>query len=218
MNLLIVEDDAILRSGLTAAIRRWGHSSVAVTGLDDAFRAWGQVRFDGVLLDRRLGDEDGLDFLRHLRGVKDTTPVVVITARDAVPDRVEGLDAGADDYLVKPFSLDELAARLRALDRRSRGIASSQLHLGKLRIDADGNADYEGVSLDLARHEFLLLRALAERAGRVVPRDALLEAIYGYDTVTSNTLEVYIHSLRRKIGKTTIRTVRGLGYLILEAP
>jgi two-component system response regulator QseB len=172
-----------------------------------------------VLLDLRLGREDGLDFLRQLRAAGDTTPVIAVTARDAVADRIEGLDAGADDYLIKPFSLDELAARLRAVHRRALGLAQGELVIGKLWLDSiGGDALYDGQPLDLSRREFLVLRTLAKRAGRVVSRDTLERAVYGNDAIGSNAIEVHIHGLRRKFGREAIRTVRGLGYMLSKSP
>ena len=145
------------------------------------------------------------------------TPVIVITARDDIGDRVGGLDAGADDYLVKPFHLDELAARLRALHRRAHGLAHRLIEVGLLRLDTmSSEASYRENALDLSRMEFVVLRALAERAGRVVTRSALEQAMYGTGGVESNALEVHIHALRRKLAPEAIRTVRGLGYLLVR--
>jgi DNA-binding response OmpR family regulator len=150
-----------------------------------------------------------------LRRRRVAVPIIVITARDAIADRVDGLDAGADDYLVKPFHLDELAARLRAVHRRAHGNARNLIEAGALTLDADsGEARWRDQPLALSRTQFLLLRALAERAGRVVMRDALEQAMYGNDRVESNALEVHVHALRRKMSPQAIRTVRGLGYLL----
>jgi two-component system OmpR family response regulator/two-component system response regulator QseB len=219
VNILIVEDDLLLLRGIADAMRRWNFTSTCAVDLSAASREWKRGAFDAVLLDLRLGHEDGLDFLRQLRAAGDTTPVIAVTARDAVADRIEGLDAGADDYLIKPFSLDELAARLRAVHRRAHGLAQGELVIGKLWLDSiDGDARYDGQSLELSRREFLVLRTLAKRAGRVVSRDTLERAVYGNEAVGSNALEVHIHSLRRKIGREAIRTVRGLGYMLSKSP
>ena len=219
MNILIVEDDPLLLRGMAEALRRWKFVPTCAADLASALREWERGTFDVVLLDLGLGTENGLDFLRQLRAANDTTPVIAVTARDTVPDRVEGLDAGADDYLVKPFSLDELAARLRAVHRRAHGLSHGELVLGKLWIDTQGgSARYDSQALELSRREFLVLRTLAERAGRVASRNTLERAVYGNEDVASNALEVHVHALRRKIGRDAIRTVRGLGYMMSKDP
>lgn len=219
MNILIVEDDPLLLRGMAEALRRWKFVPTCAADLGSALREWERGTFDAVLLDLGLGADNGLDFLRQLRAANDTTPVIAVTARDTVPDRVEGLDAGADDYLVKPFSLDELAARLRAVHRRAHGLSHGELVLGKLWIDTQGgSARYDSQALELSRREFLVLRTLAERAGRVASRNTLERAVYGNEDVASNALEVHVHALRRKIGRDAIRTVRGLGYMMSKDP
>ena len=219
MNILIVEDDPLLLSGMADAMRRWKFTPTCAVDLSGAVKEWKRCAFDAILLDLRLGSEDGLDFLRQLRAAHDTTPVIAVTARDSVADRIEGLDAGADDYLIKPFSLDELAARLRAVHRRAHGLSQGELVLGDLWLDTvGGGARYAGESLNLSRREFLVLRTLAERAGRLVSRETLERSVYGNDTVGSNALEVHIHALRRKVGRDAIRTVRGLGYMLSKGP
>lgn len=219
MNILIVEDDVLLSRGMADAMRRWNFTPTCAVNLSAASREWKRGAFDAVLLDLRLGQEDGLDFLRQLRSTGDATPVIAVTARDAVADRIEGLDAGADDYLIKPFSLDELAARLRAVHRRAHGLAHGELVIGKLWLDIIGRAArYDGQPLELSRREFMVLRTLAKRAGRVVSRDTLELAVYGNDPLGSNALEVHIHGLRRKVGREAIRTVRGLGYMLSKSP
>ena len=196
-------------------MRRWNYLPTCATSLNGALEAWQRGAFDVVLLDLRLGDADGLEFIRTIRSAQDTTPVIAVTAKDAISDRIEGLDAGADDYLVKPFDLDELAARLRAIYRRSHNLSQTEIQVGELWLDTSGGvARYSGDQLDLSRREFLVLRALAERAGRIVSRAALERAVYGNDPVTSNALEVHVHALRRKIRHDAIKTVRGLGYMM----
>jgi len=217
MHVLIVEDDSSLGRGIQTALARWTHTSEWATDGHAALGAAKSGRFDVILLDLGLPGVDGLDVLRQLRQGGDTTPVLVLTARDTLASRVAGLDTGADDYLVKPFELDELAARLRALHRRTHGSASASLEVDALTIDTVGHrASWEGRPLELSRLEFLLLRTLAERAGRVVTREFLEQALYGSEGVESNALEVHVHSLRRKLKPEAIRTARGLGYLFVR--
>ncbi|MEO7063581.1 MAG: response regulator [Dokdonella sp.] len=217
MHVLVVEDDALLGQGIEDALRRWSHTSVWVRDGAAALVAARAGAFDIVVLDLGLPKIDGIDVLKALRRDKITIPVLVVTARDTLPDRIGGLDAGADDYLVKPFHLDELAARLRALHRRANGLAHQLVEAGALSLDTVAfEANYAGRLLELSRTEFLLLRALAERAGRVVTREALEQAMYGNGGVESNALEVHVHALRRKLRAEAIRTVRGLGYLLVR--
>ena len=221
MHVLLVEDDALLGSGIEAALTRWSHTSAWVRDGAAALATARSDRFDLVLLDLGLprvhGQQvDGLDVLKALRRERIQLPVLIITARDGLPDRIGGLDAGADDYLVKPFHLDELAARLRALHRRANGLAGHVIEAGALAIDVHNQeAHYAERRLDLSRTEFALLGALAERAGRVVARAVLERAMYGDEGVVSNALEVHVHALRRKLAADAIRTVRGLGYLLV---
>ena len=217
MHVLIVEDDASLGRGVQTALARWTHTCEWVTDGAAALAAANAGGYDVILLDLGLPKMDGLDVLRALRRAGNKTPVLVLTARDTLSSRVSGLDSGADDYLVKPFELDELAARLRALHRRTHDSASTSLDVDELSIDTVGHqARFEGRPLDLSRLEFLLLRTLAERAGRVVTREFLEQAMYGSDGVESNALEFHVHGLRRKLRPETIRTVRGLGYLLVR--
>lgn len=217
MHVLIVEDNPVLGRGIETALSRWSHSSEWARDGDAALALALSTPFDLVLLDLGLPRRDGLDVLREMRKRGVQTPVIVITARDDIGDRVGGLDAGADDYLVKPFHLDELAARLRALHRRAHGLAHRLIEVGGLRLDTmSTEANYRDHPLDLSRMEFVVLRALAESAGRVVTRAALEQAMYGTGGVESNALEVHIHALRRKLAPEAIRTVRGLGYLLVR--
>ena len=217
MHVLVVEDDVLLGQGIEDALRRWSHTWIWVRDGAAALAAARAGAFDIVVLDLGLPKVDGVEVLRALRRDGIAIPVLVVTARDTVPDRIGGLDAGADDYLVKPFHLDELAARLRALHRRAHGLAQKQVEAGALSLDTVAfEASYAGRVLALSRTEFLLLRALAERAGRVVTREALEQAMYGNNGVESNALEVHVHALRRKLSADAIRTVRGLGYLLVK--
>ncbi len=216
MRLLLVEDDTLLGDGIRAGLRQEGY---AVDWLTDGESAWAALetdRFDVMVLDLGLPRLPGLELLRRLRGKGHTLPVLILTARDAVEDRVRGLDGGADDYLTKPFDLDELAARLRVLTRRHAGRAAPVIRHGSLELDPAAHAlSADGRPVELSSREFALLHLLLEHAGEVLTRARLEEALYGWDMeVESNTLEVYIHRLRRKLGNPLIRTVRGVGYMV----
>lgn len=219
MHVLIVEDDAVLGRGLEAAIRRWGDTSEWSRDGAHAFELARTVPFDMILLDLGLPRLNGLDFLKGLHRESISVSVIVITARDALDDRVRGLDLGADDYLTKPFDLEELAARMRSVRRRvaKAGGTAADLEAGPVSIDSRSReARYRGELLALSRQEYLLLQTLAERAGRVVARDFLERVLYGTAGVESNALEVHIHALRKKTSPDLIRTVRGLGYVLNE--
>jgi len=173
-----------------------------------------------VLLDLGLPRRDGLEVLKQMRDRGNATPVLVLTARDAIGDRVQGLDAGADDYLVKPFDLDELAARIRALTRRAHGQSAPVLRRGGLELDpAARSVSLDGAPVLVAAREFALLEALVEAGGKPLSRSQLEERIYGWgEEVGSNAVEVHIHALRRKLGNDTIRNMRGVGYFIPDTP
>lgn len=195
-------------------LRHEGHAVDWVRDGAQAELAVANGVYDLVLLDLGLPRRDGLAVLRDLRARGNDVPVLVITARDAVADRVAGLDAGADDYLVKPFDLDELAARVRAVMRRRAGRASSVLHVGELEIDTSArHVRFRGKPVALSAREYALLEALADRPGAFLSRAQLEERLYGWDEeVASNAVEVHIHALRRKLDPALIRNVRGLGY------
>ncbi|MEO5559635.1 MAG: response regulator [Dokdonella sp.] len=224
MHVLVIEDDALIGQGIQDALTRWSHTSDWVRDGAAALAAARAGTFDVAVLDLGLPPVnglalDGIGVLNALRRDGIGLPVLIVTARDTVSDRIGGLDAGADDYLVKPFHLDELAARLRALHRRANGLAHGLVEAGSLTLDTTTfEGSYAGQRLDLSRTEFLLLRALAERAGRVVLRATLEQALYGNDGVESNALEVHVHALRRKLSPEAILTVRGLGYLLVKRP
>lgn len=216
MRLLLVEDDLTLGDAVREFLRSQGHVVDWVTTVADA-RAAFEEKFDAILLDWRLPDGSGVEWLRRLRakyGEHGQTPVLMLTARDALSDRIEGLDAGADDYLVKPFQLMELAARIRAIARRASGHAGAILTHGRIALDpAACSVTIDGSSVELTAREYALLEAFMRRPGRIVSRPVLEELLYGYETeVASNTVEVHIASLRRKLGHDTIDTVRGMGY------
>jgi len=217
MHVLIVEDDMDLGRGLQRALERWGHTHEWVRDGASALARAKSVAFDMILLDLGLPKVDGLDVLAALARDHVTAPVLVITARDSLQDRVRGLDLGADDYLIKPFELDELAARMRSILRRTHGLTRHTLEIGALVIDTQNSeARFEGRPVILSRVEFRLLQTLAERAGRVVTREFLMRVLYGPEGVASNALEVHVHSLRKKISPDLIRTARGLGYVLTD--
>lgn len=214
MRILVVEDDPILANGLRAGLSLSGDTVDCVGSCADAEAALATTTFSAVILDVMLPDGSGIALLRTLRRAGDRVPVLLLTARDAVGDKVAGLDAGADDYLAKPFDLDELAARLRAITRRETGRAEPELAHGAIRLrPADLSASVAGRPVNLSRREFAVLAALMERPGFVRSRADLEERLYGWqEEVESNAVEVHIHNLRSKIGREAIETLRGLGY------
>jgi two-component system response regulator QseB len=216
MRVLLVEDDAMVGESVRKGLRQEGFAVDWVEDGRAAELALDTGVYDLMLLDLGLPKKGGMEVLTGLRQKKSALPVMLITARDAVADRVKGLDAGADDYLVKPFDLDELAARLRALARRRAGNAQSLLTHGPLSLNpATHEAALDGKPLALSAREFALLQALIERPGAVLSRAQLEEKLYGWsEEVGSNTVEVYIHGLRKKLGSEFIKTVRGVGYTV----
>lgn len=218
MRLLLVEDDRTLGDAVCAHLQADGHVVDWVTRLAQA-RAASAAEFDAILLDWQLPDGSGVQWLRELRaqrGANRTRPVLMLTARDLLDDRVQGLDAGADDYLVKPFELAELSARLRALARRAAGPSEARLRGGRIEMDpASKTVLLDGRPVEVTAKEFGLLEALLRRSGRLVSRGDLESLLYGFDAaVDSNAIEVHISNLRRKLGRDTIETVRGMGYRI----
>lgn len=217
MRLLLVEDDSALGEGIRVALKPEGYTVDWVQDGRSALHALTHERFDLAILDLGLPDMDGLDVLRRLRERQQAVPVLVLTARDATSDRIQGLDAGADDYLIKPFEVGELTARLRALLRRSFGRPQPVLEHGGVRLDpVSQDVSCRGEVVTLQRKEFLLLHQLMSQPGRVLTRDRLEEVLYGWSesAAESNALEVHIHHLRRKLYPELIRTVRGVGYRI----
>ena len=217
MRLLLVEDDPALGEGIRVALKPEGYTVDWVQDGRSALHALTHERFDLAILDLGLPDMDGLDVLRRLRERQQAVPVLVLTARDATSDRIKGLDAGADDYLIKPFEVGELTARLRALLRRSFGRPQPVLEHGGVRLDpVSQEVSCRGEVVTLQRKEFLLLHQLMSQPGRVLTRDRLEEVLYGWSesAAESNALEVHIHHLRRKLYPELIRTVRGVGYRI----
>lgn len=214
MRVLVVEDDPVLQDGLTVGLGIHGVTAEGVGTCADAIAALETTSFDAVVLDIMLPDGSGFDVLRSLRQRNDTVPVLLLTALDAVSDRIRGLDDGADDYLGKPFDLDEVAARLRALRRRSVGRATPGVTWQDLELDpVRRTATLGGEPLGLSRREFTVLLALVERPGVIQSKSDLEALLYGWqEEIESNAVEVHIHHLRSKIGRDRIETVRGLGY------
>ena len=216
MRVLIVEDDAGIATGLAATLKASGYAVDVTSTLSLASAALRVEPFDLVLLDLGLPDGDGLDWLRQVRRSGRVMPVLIMTARDALPDRVAGLDEGADDYVVKPFEPEELLARMRVALRRSEGRASPLLRHGDLVVDPAGHTVVRnGETVALRAKEFALLLALLRGSGQVLSRQRLEQALYGFDEVLdSNALEVHMHHLRRKLGEGLVKTVRGVGYFV----
>ncbi len=218
MRILIVEDDAVLADGLIRVFRQAGYAVDHAADGEQARLLLRDTPYQLVLLDIGLPKLSGLEVLRWLRGVKNAVPVLILTAFDAVEDRVRGLDYGADDYITKPFNLSELEARVRALIRRSQYGGQPQLQLGRLSFDQHGRQAYvDDKPFELSARESSILEILMLKTGRVVLKDQLLERVYGWDEeVSMNAIEVCMHRLRKKLEDIDIhiRTIRGLGYLI----
>jgi len=219
MHILLVEDDAALASSLQQALKNQNYVVNAVVTGTTALDAINTDTPDIVILDLGLPDMDGLEVLSRLRKRHSTLPVLILTARDKVDDRIAGLDGGADDYLAKPFAMPELFARLRVLERRQTTAKTSKIVVGDITLDINQDTvELDGVELDLPRREYMLLKSLLENAGRVQTRNALEARLYSWgEEVASNALEVHIHHLRKKLGADLITTVRGVGYKI-DAP
>jgi DNA-binding response OmpR family regulator len=218
MRILLVEDDPQLGDGLTIGLRQAGFAVDWLKDGNSADQALQSETFDFVVLDLGLPRLSGMEVLSRARRRGQNMPILILTARDATGEKVAGLDAGADDYLVKPIDLDELTARIRALTRRSAGRAEPLLIHGELALDpAAHTVTQAGLVVELSSREFSLLQQLLENAGRVLTRTQLEQSIYGWrDEPDSNALEVHIHHLRKKLGSELIRTLRGVGYTIAK--
>jgi two-component system OmpR family response regulator/two-component system response regulator QseB len=216
MRILLVEDDPLLGDGLRAGLRQLGFLVDWVRDGEAAERELRAEPYAAAVLDLGLPLKDGMDVLASIRRAGVSLPVLVLTARDAVPDRIRGLDLGADDYVLKPVDLHELAARVRALVRRAHGQPQERLCAQDVALDpASRSVTKAGVPVTLAAREFDLLHALMLNAGRVLSRDQLEQHLYSWgQEVESNAIEVHVHHLRRKLGATLIQTVRGVGYLL----
>lgn len=219
MQILLVEDDLPLASGLQKALRNAGYACNHVETGASALSAIRTERPDLVLMDLGLPDTDGITVLRTLRKTDSDLPVLLLTARNTVEDKVSGLDSGADDYMAKPFEVNELLARLRVMERRISTVKSTMLNIGPVSLDTVSQyVALNDQQLDLSRKEYMLLKTLMENAGRVQTRSALEGRLYSWgEEVASNALEVHIHHLRKKLGVDFIKTVRGVGYKIDSA-
>lgn len=220
MRLLLVEDDTMVGSAIRSGLRQMGYAVDWVRDGAAAELATGTTDYEAILLDIGLPKKTGLELLAHWRKQRNPVPVLIITARDAVADRIRGLDAGADDYLVKPFDLDELAARLRAVLRRGSGGATPMIEHGALTLNpATREVRLGGTVVKLSGREFALLQALLENPGVPLSRAQLEDRLYGWEEeICSNTVEVYIHALRRKLGSEWVINVRGIGYMVPRQP
>lgn len=220
MRILVIEDDPVLSDGLKVGLALTGATVDMVDSCDKARAALATTSFDAVVLDLMLPDGSGLDVLQQLRTEGNPIPVLLLTALDEIADRIRGLDTGADDYLGKPFDLDELAARLRAIARRGAGRATPQLSASGIVLDPTRlAATVDGADVTLSRREFAVLSTLMERPGTIRSRGDIEDRLYGWqEEVESNAVEVHIHNLRAKVGRDRIETVRGLGYRMRPNP
>ncbi len=218
MRILLVEDDTLLGDGVCAGLRRENNAVDWVKNGETALSAVQDTQYDCIILDVGLPRMSGLDVLQRMRETNNNTPVLILTAQDDISDRVKGLDAGADDYLIKPFEFTELCARLRALTRRNRGTSSETIQYKEIIINTTAHTvTYKNQPVALSRREFALLVELITGQGRVLSRHKLEQKLYSWgDEIESNTIEVYIHHLRKKFYSELIKTVRGIGYVIAK--
>jgi DNA-binding response OmpR family regulator len=219
MQILLVEDDAAISIGLKKVLMK---EDFVVNCVSTGQQAINQVFMslpDIIILDIGLPDMTGIDVLKKIRVKHSELPILLLTARDEVKDKVEGLNAGADDYLTKPFDIDELIARLRVIERRLGTIKNSCINIGSVSLDIEKHeVSIENSLLELSRREYMLLKALMERAGNVLSKEQLEQTLYGWgEEISSNSIEVHIHHLRKKIGKTFISTIRGIGYSVKQS-
>ncbi len=214
MRVLLIEDDKDLGADVRDHIQAEGHSPDWVTRLADARSSLAAVPYDLVLLDLMLPDGRGIAFLREMRARGDVTPVIILTALDQISDRIAGLNAGADDYLVKPFDLSELSARLNAVARRYSGNPNPLVSIGELEVDLAARSVFRGGRpVSLTAREWALFEAFVQRPGQLLSKAQLEERLYSFDSaIESNTIEVHVSHIRKKLGPTAIETVRGLGY------
>ena len=218
MKVLVVEDDAVLSAALVRALGQAAYAVDAVANGEAANAALATAEYDLVVLDLGLPGLDGLEVLKRLRDRRSRVPVLILTARDTLDERVQGLDLGADDYMTKPFDLPEFEARVRALVRRGQYNAGSDLTHGRLRLDTTARRLFhDGIPLEMSAREFALTELLLARQGRVVSKEQIIDQMFGFgDDVGTNAIEVYVHRVRRKLEPygVAIRTVRGMGYLL----
>lgn len=218
MRILLAEDDLMIGERLQRSLTKSGHAVDWLIDGGEVNKALAAQSYDMLLLDLALPNRSGMEILHALRRQNDVLPVIILTAKDSVPERIEGLDAGADDYLVKPFALDELDARIRALQRRHRTIANPLLTFGRLTCNpATRDVRFDASAIALTGREYQILLMLMLRPGAIVSRREIEEQLYNFDAdIDSNAIEVHIHKLRQKIDTAIIRTVRGLGYQLVE--
>jgi two-component system, OmpR family, response regulator QseB len=216
LRILLVEDDELLAVGLLTALQRANYSVEHVSDGAKAIHALADNSFDLVILDLGLPKLDGSEVLKQTRAKGNDVPVIILSARDSTTDRIIGLDLGADDYMVKPFDLEELLARIRVLERRRSGLPVNQLQLGDLVLDlGSSSVSWKGQPVELQRLEFILLKRLLENPQQILSRSQLEEALYGWgEGVESNAVDVHVHHLRKKISPAIIKTIRGVGYRI----
>ncbi len=216
MRLLLIEDDELIGDGIQTGLNQVGYAIDWVQDAEAGEHALNVESYDGLILDVGLPRQSGLSLLKNLRSAGNELPVLILTARDSIYDKIRGLDTGADDYMIKPFDLEELAARLRAVLRRAQGRASPCLEYGSLRLDPAAKIlTFDTEAITLSQKELLILQTLLENIGKIMSRNRLEESLYGWDDmIESNAVEVHIHHLRKKLGKNLIRTIRGIGYMI----
>ncbi|EGQ9830784.1 response regulator [Vibrio vulnificus] len=216
MRLLLIEDDTLLGQSMVTSLSRHGYTVDWLEKGSGVTSALKTEDFTAVILDLTLPDIDGLDVLRNIRSAGFSLPVVILTARDDIKDRVQGLDRGADDYLGKPFALEELLARLRVVIRRQSGSATEVIEVGEMSLSlSEQSIRYQEVVLKLTRNEFKILAALITNAGRVMSKDQLQQSLHGWDdSASDNAIEVHIHNLRKKAPNVPIKNIRGVGYII----
>ncbi len=215
MRLLLIEDDELLGDAVKTGLAQFGYAVDWLKDGESAKTALQIESFELVILDLSLPKLAGLALLKHIRHAGNTTPVIILTARESVENRIEGLDAGADDYMTKPFDLNELSARIRALIRRAQGRADTVIQYRNVTLDpAAHTVLLDNTEINISRREFALLQKLLENHGHVLSREQLMQSIYGWDEdLDSNVLEVHIHNLRKKLNADFIRTIRGIGYI-----
>lgn len=218
MRILLVEDNILLGEGIIRGLNQFQYSTIWAKNGQEALDLLvrDKQQFDIAILDLGLPEVPGLEVLKNMRCKNISTPTIILTARDSIDDRVLGLDAGADDYLVKPFDLDELSARIRSLHRRSKSASQMTLNHEDIVLDPASHVVYQnGYPVLISRREFTILQKLLENSGRVISRDQLNQTLYGWgENVDSNALEVHIHNLRKRFGSHVIRTIRGVGYMV----
>ena len=214
--ILLVEDDPLLGTGLRAGLTQFGYTIDWVQDGKSAVQALQNENFGTIILDLGLPKMSGIDVLKVMRAKKNMTPVLILTANDSLESRVAGLDAGADDYIPKPFDLRELCARIRALQRRTASRATPVIIVGDVKLDPAARKIYfNNNEVECSRREFVLMQMLLENAGKVLTREQITQNLYGWgDDIDSNALEVHIHNLRKKFGTDLIRTIRGVGYIV----